>query len=72
MGKHSNLLLVDDNYKIIEGFKHLTPNTNQYHFMPGFKYEAPPTQNKLNPFNITGEEALKYVISIVVKLRNNY
>ena len=24
MGKHSNLLLVDDNYKIIEGFKHLT------------------------------------------------
>ena len=21
----------------------------------------PPTQNKLNPFNITGEEALKYV-----------
>lgn len=62
MGKHSNLLLVDDNYKIIEGFKHLTPNTNQYRtVMPGFKYEAPPTQNKLNPFNITGEEALKYV-----------
>ena len=48
--------------KIIEGFKHLTPNTNQYRtVMPGFKYEAPPTQNKLNPFNITGEEALKYV-----------
>lgn len=60
MGKHSNLLLVDDNYKIIEGFKHLTPNTNQYRtVMPGFKYEAPPTQNKLNPFNITGEEAFK-------------
>ena len=38
MGKHSNLLLVDDNYKIIEGFKHLTPNTNQYRtVMPGFK-----------------------------------
>lgn len=30
MGKHSNLILVDDQYKIIEGFKHLTPNTNQY------------------------------------------
>ena len=27
MGKHSNLILVDDRYKIIEGFKHLTPNT---------------------------------------------
>ncbi|PTF04555.1 hypothetical protein BUY45_03260 [Staphylococcus devriesei] len=62
MGKHSNLLLVDDNYKIIEGFKHLTPNTNQYRtVMPGFKYEAPPTQNKLNPFEVNGKEALKYI-----------
>lgn len=30
MGKHSNLILVDENRKIIEGFKHLTPNTNHY------------------------------------------
>ena len=42
MGKHSNLMLVDDQRKIIEGFKHLTPNTNQYRtVMPGFQYEAP-------------------------------
>ena len=51
MGKHSNLILVDENRKIIEGFKHLTPNTNQYRtVMPGFEYEAPPSQNKLNPY----------------------
>ncbi|MGW7987273.1 Rqc2 family fibronectin-binding protein [Staphylococcus shinii] len=62
MGKHSNLILVDDNRKIIEGFKHLTPNTNQYRtVMPGFQYEAPPTQNKINPFEISGVEALKYI-----------
>lgn len=62
MGKHSNLILVDDNHKIIEGFKHLTPNTNQYRtVMPGFQYEAPPTQNKINPFEISGVEALKYI-----------
>ncbi|MGY0413543.1 Rqc2 family fibronectin-binding protein [Staphylococcus sp. mip270_02] len=62
MGKHSNLILVDDNRKIIEGFKHLTPNTNQYRtVMPGFQYEAPPTQNKINPFDISGVEALKYI-----------
>ncbi|SCT73949.1 fibrinogen binding protein [Staphylococcus xylosus] len=62
MGKHSNLILVDDNCKIIEGFKHLTPNTNQYRtVMPGFQYEAPPTQNKINPFEISGVEALKYI-----------
>ncbi|WP_029377523.1 Rqc2 family fibronectin-binding protein [Staphylococcus xylosus] len=62
MGKHSNLILVDDNRKIIEGFKHLTPNTNQYRtVMPGFQYEAPPTQNKINPFEISGVEVLKYI-----------
>lgn len=62
MGKHSNLILVDENRKIIEGFKHLTPNTNQYRtVMPGFEYEAPPSQNKLNPYEISGQEALKYI-----------
>lgn len=62
MGKHSNLILVDENRKIIEGFKHLTPNTNQYRtVMPGFEYKAPPSQNKLNPYEISGQEALKYI-----------
>lgn len=62
MGKHSNLILVDENRKIIEGFKHLTPNTNQYRtVMPGFEYAAPPSQNKLNPYEISGQEALKYI-----------
>ena len=62
MGKHSNLILVDENRKIIEGFKHLTPNTNQYRtVMPGFQYEAPPTQHKLNPYEVSGSEALKHI-----------
>lgn len=62
MGKHSNLILVDENRKIIEVFKHLTPNTNQYRtVMPGFEYEAPPSQNKLNPYEVSGQEALKYI-----------
>ena len=29
--------------------------------MPGFEYEAPPSQNKLNPYEISGQEALKYI-----------
>ncbi|MBO1199291.1 NFACT family protein [Staphylococcus simiae] len=62
MGKHSNLILVDENHKIIEGFKHLTPNTNLYRtVMPGFKYEAPPTQHKVNPYDVTGREVLQYI-----------
>lgn len=62
MGKHSNLILVDDHRKIIEGFKHLTPNTNQYRtVMPGFNYEAPPTQHKLNPYHVSGKEVVQYI-----------
>lgn len=29
--------------------------------MPGFNYEAPPTQHKINPYDITGAEVLKYI-----------
>ncbi|MGV3243757.1 Rqc2 family fibronectin-binding protein [Staphylococcus sp. 11261D007BR] len=62
MGKHSNLILVDNDYKIIEGFKHLTPNTNQFRtVMPGFQYETPPSQNKMNPFNVTGNDVVQYI-----------
>lgn len=62
MGKHSNLILTDEHDKIIEGLKHLTPNTNQYRtVMPGFKYETPPTQNKLNPYDVSGTDVLKFI-----------
>ncbi len=49
MGKHSNIIMTDENYKIITGIKHLTPNNNIRTVMPGFQYEAPPTDEKLNP-----------------------
>ncbi|WP_251516353.1 MULTISPECIES: Rqc2 family fibronectin-binding protein [Staphylococcus] len=62
MGKHSNLILVNEERKIIEGFKHLTPNTNQYRtVMPGFQYDAPPTQHKMNPYEKTGNDVLSYI-----------
>src|SRR5690625_2515109 len=41
MGKHSNIIMTDEEYKIIAGIKHLTPNNNVRTVMPGFKYEAP-------------------------------
>ena len=49
MGKHSNIIMTDEDYKIISGIKHLTPNNNIRTVMPGFTYEAPPTDEKLNP-----------------------
>lgn len=62
MGKHSNLILVNEERKILEGFKHLTPNTNQFRtVMPGFQYEAPPTQHKQNPYVYTGAQVLQHI-----------
>ncbi|WP_353421202.1 Rqc2 family fibronectin-binding protein [Staphylococcus delphini] len=62
MGKHSNLILVNEERKILEGFKHLTPNTNQFRtVMPDFQYEAPPTQHKQNPYEYTGAQVLQHI-----------
>ena len=62
MGKHSNLILVNEERKILEGFKHLTPNTNQFRtVMPGFQYEVPPTQYKQNPYAYTGAQVLQHI-----------
>lgn len=49
MGRHSNIILTDKDYKIIDGIKHLTPNNNVRTIMPGFTYDGPPTDKKLNP-----------------------
>lgn len=54
MGKHSNIILTDENNKILDSIKHLTPNTNSARtLMPGFQYELPPTQKKKDPFTIS-------------------
>ncbi|UTH14604.1 Rqc2 family fibronectin-binding protein [Macrococcus equipercicus] len=53
MGKHSNVILTDAQFKILESMKHLTPNTNAARtIMPGFTYEEPPTVKKHNPFEL--------------------
>lgn len=49
MGRHSNIVLTDVDYKILDGIKHLTPNNNARTIMPGVQYEAPPTESQVNP-----------------------
>ena len=61
MGRHSNIILTDKEYKIIDGIKHLTPNNNVRTIMPGFTYEGPPTDKKLNPRTEALEELPKFV-----------
>ncbi|QQD85771.1 NFACT family protein [Jeotgalicoccus sp. ATCC 8456] len=61
MGRHSNIILTDQTYKIIESIKHLTPNNNARTIMPGFSYEKPPTGKKLNPRTSEINELPKFI-----------
>lgn len=63
MGRHSNILLVDEKKeKIIDCIKHIPPFQNRYRtLLPGHEYISPPDQGKLNPLNITKEQFLKRI-----------
>lgn len=51
MGKHSNIILVGHDQKIIDCIKRITPSMNSERFLqPGALYKLPPMINKLNPF----------------------
>ncbi len=63
MGRHSNIILVGDDGKIIDSVKHIDLTVSAVRqVLPGFPYELPPAQNKLNPTECKMaeiEEALK-------------
>lgn len=61
MGKHSNILLIDqDKGHILDSIKHLSPNQNRHRtVLPGQPYVLPPNQNKVNPFTIDRETLKK-------------
>ena len=51
MGKHSNIILVNHEEKIIDCIKHISPSMNSERFLqPGALYKLPPMTSKLNPF----------------------
>ncbi|WP_018658753.1 Rqc2 family fibronectin-binding protein [Allofustis seminis] len=52
MGRHSNLILVDESNKILEVIRHIPISQNSYRtLLPGAFYKMPPTQDKINPFD---------------------
>ena len=53
MGRHSNIIITDENNKILEGIKHVLPFDNKERTVfPGAIYQEP-SQNKINPYNTT-------------------
>ena len=58
MGRHSNLILLNENKEsILDSIKHIPTYQNRYRtILPGAKYLPPPPQEKLNPLIISGTD----------------
>lgn len=56
MGKYSNIILVDENGRILDSIKHVTHDRSSVReVLPGGLYEYPPSQNKLDPMELDFE-----------------
>ncbi|MDO5435698.1 MAG: NFACT RNA binding domain-containing protein [Clostridia bacterium] len=59
MGRHSNLMLLDENDRILEASRHVSADMSRVRqIQPGLTYVPPPAQDKLAPDDIT-KESLK-------------
>ena len=64
MGKHSNIILVDENNKILDSIKRISHDTSSVReVLPGKEYFLPPSQNKLNPLNLNKEEFISLALN---------
>lgn len=60
MGRHSNIILVDDKGKIIDSIKHIDFSVSSVRqVLPGLIYELPPSQDKKNILNVTLNEIVE-------------
>lgn len=74
MGRHSNVTLVraKDNI-IMDSIKHVTPDINSIRCLyPGIKFVYPPYSEKLNPFNYSYEDLLKFVTELELKIDKSF
>jgi predicted ribosome quality control (RQC) complex YloA/Tae2 family protein len=59
MGKHSNLILTDENDKILDSIKRISHDKSSVReVLPGKIYQFPPSQNKSNPLELNQEHFL--------------
>lgn len=64
MGKHSNIIFCDNDFKIIDSIKHISGLVSSVReVLPGRDYFIPQTQNKYNPLTITKEEFFQEILT---------
>ena len=58
MGKHSNLILVnEDTERIVDAAKHVDESRNRHReILPGVTYVSPPPEDRLDPFAVTRDD----------------
>lgn len=64
MGKHSNIIFINENNTIIDSMKRIAENVSSVRQVyPGLKYVIPPNSDKLNPLTVTRELFMKEIES---------
>lgn len=64
MGRHSNIILVDESGKIIDAIKHIDFSVSSVRqVLPGLMYEYPPKQDKANILTVTLSEIVEILKS---------
>lgn len=64
MGKHSNIILISDQNKIVDSIKRVSFNVSSVReVLPGRDYFIPETQNKKDPLDISEEDFSRVVFS---------
>ena len=62
MGRHSNIILIKDENRIIDAIKRIDFETSRVRqILPGMLYEPPPAQDKLNPLESSAAEMIAQV-----------
>lgn len=62
MGKHSNIILIDDKQNILESIKHIGfDKSSVREVLPSRQYVLPPNQDKKNPTNTNFDEFLNII-----------
>ena len=65
MGRHSNLILVDDDGRIMESAKRVTPDMSRVRrVLPRLPYVAPPPPDRLDPRGITPADAMRLLATL--------
>ncbi len=60
MGRHSNLMLLDENGRILDAARHVSGDMSRVRqIQPGLPYLPPPAQDKLSPEEVTAEKLLE-------------